>query len=143
MLKFIVKRLFWMLPFLVAISFLSFVLIQLPPGDYVAIAYAGKDSAELAFTVKDGARSDVTVVVAFGVAAVSAPDARAISVYPAELGMDGKRKGYLTYEYGETLEVTLPPGDYVAEAEYEDKSTAEAAFTLPDKQRLEVAIAKP
>lgn len=115
----------------------------LPPGDYVAIAYAGKASAELAFTVKDGARSDVTVVVAFGVAAVSAPDARAISVYPAELGMDGKRKGYLTYEYGETLEVTLPPGDYVAEAEYEDKSTAEAAFTLPDKQRLEVAIAKP
>ncbi len=35
MLAFIVKRLLWMLPFLVAISFLSFVLIQLPPGDYV------------------------------------------------------------------------------------------------------------
>lgn len=35
MLKFIVKRLFWMLPFLVSISFLSFVLIQLPPGDFV------------------------------------------------------------------------------------------------------------
>ena len=35
MLEFIVKRLLWMLPFLVAISFLSFVLIQLPPGDYV------------------------------------------------------------------------------------------------------------
>ncbi len=35
MLVFIVKRLLWTLPFLVAISFLSFVLIQLPPGDYV------------------------------------------------------------------------------------------------------------
>ena len=35
MLVFIVKRLLWMLPFLVAISFLSCVLIQLPPGDYV------------------------------------------------------------------------------------------------------------
>ena len=35
MLVFIVKRLLWMLPFLIAISFLSFVLIQLPPGDYV------------------------------------------------------------------------------------------------------------
>ena len=35
MLVFIVKRLLWMLPFLLAISFLSFVLIQLPPGDYV------------------------------------------------------------------------------------------------------------
>ncbi len=35
MLAFIAKRLLWMLPLLVAISFLSFVLIQLPPGDYV------------------------------------------------------------------------------------------------------------
>lgn len=35
MFVFIVKRLLWMLPFLIAISFLSFVLIQLPPGDYV------------------------------------------------------------------------------------------------------------
>ena len=32
---FIGKRLLWMLPFLIAVSFLSFVLIQLPPGDYV------------------------------------------------------------------------------------------------------------
>ena len=32
---FIVKRLLWMMPFLIAVSFLSFVLIQLPPGDYV------------------------------------------------------------------------------------------------------------
>ena len=35
MLVFIVKRMMWMLPFLIAISFLSFVLIQLPPGDNV------------------------------------------------------------------------------------------------------------
>lgn len=35
MLVFILKRLLWMLPFLLVISFLSFVLIQLPPGDYV------------------------------------------------------------------------------------------------------------
>lgn len=35
MLRFIVKRVLWMVPSLVAVSFLSFVLIQLPPGDYV------------------------------------------------------------------------------------------------------------
>lgn len=35
MLKFIVKRLLWMIPSLFAVSFLAFVLIQLPPGDYV------------------------------------------------------------------------------------------------------------
>ncbi|MBU3740076.1 MAG: ABC transporter permease [Rhodoferax sp.] len=35
MLRFILMRAVWMLPFLLAVSFLSFVLIQLPPGDYV------------------------------------------------------------------------------------------------------------
>ena len=35
MLLFIVKRLLWMIPSLFAVSFLAFVLIQLPPGDYV------------------------------------------------------------------------------------------------------------
>jgi peptide/nickel transport system permease protein len=35
MLGFIIKRLFWMIPSLVVVSFLAFVLIQLPPGDYV------------------------------------------------------------------------------------------------------------
>ncbi|MBU3738855.1 MAG: ABC transporter permease, partial [Rhodoferax sp.] len=35
MLRFILVRALWMLPFLLAVSFLSFVLIQLPPGDYV------------------------------------------------------------------------------------------------------------
>ena len=35
MLKFIVKRVLWMIPSLVVISFMAFVLIQLPPGDYV------------------------------------------------------------------------------------------------------------
>ena len=35
MLKFIAKRLMWMIPSLICISFLTFVLIQLPPGDFV------------------------------------------------------------------------------------------------------------
>ena len=34
MLRFIAKRLMWMVPSLFAASFLAFVLIQLPPGDY-------------------------------------------------------------------------------------------------------------
>ncbi|WP_225769110.1 ABC transporter permease [Inquilinus sp. Marseille-Q2685] len=35
MLRFIAKRLLWMVPALFAVSFLAFVLIQLPPGDFV------------------------------------------------------------------------------------------------------------
>ena len=32
---FILKRILWMIPSLIVVSFLAFVLIQLPPGDYV------------------------------------------------------------------------------------------------------------
>ena len=35
MLGFIIKRLLFMIPSLMVVSFLAFVLIQLPPGDYV------------------------------------------------------------------------------------------------------------
>lgn len=35
MLRFILKRLLWMVPALLFVSLLSFILIQLPPGDYV------------------------------------------------------------------------------------------------------------
>jgi peptide/nickel transport system permease protein len=35
MLRFIIKRVLWMIPSLIVVSFLAFVLIQLPPGDYV------------------------------------------------------------------------------------------------------------
>ncbi len=35
MLRFIVKRLLWMIPSLLVVSLLAFVLIQLPPGDFV------------------------------------------------------------------------------------------------------------
>ena len=35
MLNLILKRIFWMVPTLLAISFISFAIIQLPPGDYL------------------------------------------------------------------------------------------------------------
>ena len=35
MLVLIVKRLLWMIPTMVIISFISFSIIQLPPGDYL------------------------------------------------------------------------------------------------------------
>jgi peptide/nickel transport system permease protein len=59
MLVFIVKRLLWMLPFLVAISFLSFVLIQLPPGDYVTtyIATLAASNEVIAQNTAAGLRS--------------------------------------------------------------------------------------
>jgi len=92
--------------------------------------------------VKDGERTEVSVVVPFGVVAVSAPGAREISIYETKVGIDGKRP-YLRGDYGETSDSTLPPGDYVAVADFGDGISAEAPVTLPDGQRVEVTIAKP
>jgi len=41
MLAFIVRRLLYMIPTLIVISFASFIIIQLPPGDYLT-AYMAK-----------------------------------------------------------------------------------------------------
>ena len=40
MLDYIVKRAFWAIPTLIAVSFISFIIIQLPPGDYVTAMVA-------------------------------------------------------------------------------------------------------
>lgn len=40
MLHFIIKRVLWSIPVLIAVSFVSFMLIQLPPGDYVTAMVA-------------------------------------------------------------------------------------------------------
>ena len=41
MLQFIIRRLLYMIPTLIAISIVSFILIQLPPGDYLTSMVAG------------------------------------------------------------------------------------------------------
>ena len=51
MIHLILKRLLWMIPTLFSISFISFGLIQLPPGDYLssyitALAETGEPVAE-------------------------------------------------------------------------------------------------
>ena len=43
MLKYIIKRILYMIPTLIAISLLSFFIIQLPPGDYLSYRIAGME----------------------------------------------------------------------------------------------------
>jgi peptide/nickel transport system permease protein len=40
MLSFVIRRLLWAIPTLIAVSFISFVIIQLPPGDFVTAMVA-------------------------------------------------------------------------------------------------------
>lgn len=112
--------------------------VTLPAGDYLAVASAGKATAEAAFTVTAAERTEVKVEAAVGAAAFSAPGAASIDILEGKTALDGKRKRIETF-YGETGDMLLPPGDYVAEAT-KDKATAETAFTVTRDQRVEVTV---
>lgn len=113
----------------------------LPAGDYYATAKAGEATGDITFTVAAAERTEATITIAVGLAAVSAPGATALQVYDAKVGLDGKRKE-VRFNYGETADYMLPPGDYVIEAR-SDKALAETAFSVTDGTRTEVSVIIP
>ncbi len=112
--------------------------VTLPAGDYLAVATAGKATAETPFTVKPAERTEVTVEAAVGAAVISAPGAAAIEILAGKAALDGSRDRLETF-YGETGELLLPPGDYIAQAS-RDLAMAETAFTVTRDQRTEVTV---
>jgi Ca-activated chloride channel family protein len=112
--------------------------VTLPAGDYIAVAYAGKASAETPFTVKPAERSDVTVTATVGAAAVKAEGASSVEIFAGKPALDGSRER-LHVEYSGETSILLPPGDYLAVAN-KDYATAETTFTVRADQRSEVAI---
>lgn len=116
--------------------------LLLPPGDYIAEATKDRATAEAAFTVTRDARSEVTVTLVMGQAAVSAEAAKYIEIFEAKPDLNGKRKR-LNTDYGGTTAIMLPPGDYVAEAGFEDDVTVEASFTITDGAVSSVTLARP
>lgn len=113
----------------------------LPPGDYVAQAKKDLATGELAFSVRPNERLAVTVVLNAGVLAVSAPGARAIEVFSAKKAIDGSRKS-VRFDYGETMNLTFPPGDYIILSDREGTQT-ETAATVVAGERTEVVVALP
>lgn len=113
----------------------------LPAGDYYASAKAGEATGDIVFTVAAAERTEATITIAVGLAAVTAPGATSLQVYEAKVGLDGKRKG-VRFDYGEIADYMLPPGDYVIEA-LADKAVAETAFSLTDGTRTEVSVIIP
>lgn len=113
----------------------------LPPGDYLAYARKDEAEAELPFTVRPNERAEVAVVLNAGVLAVSAPGARSIELFAAAPAIDGSRKS-IRFEYGETINLTFPPGAYLAVADYE-AGPREAPATVAAGERTEVTIAAP
>nr|MBP9183663.1 hypothetical protein [Fuscovulum sp.] len=115
---------------------------MLPPGDYLAIATKDYARAEAAFAITDGQRTEVSVTLVMGQAAILAEGASSLEILAAKAALDGSRESIHT-EYDGEAEVMLPPGDYVAAAVFGDAVPVEVAFTITDGARTEVAVAAP
>ncbi len=115
---------------------------MLSPGDYVAVATRDLATAEAAFTITDGQRTEVTVTLVMGQAAVTAEGALSIEIVEAKADLNGDRKRLHT-DYSGAATVMLPPGDYVALAYFGDAAPVEAPFAITDGAVAQVTVPKP
>lgn len=115
---------------------------MLPPGDYLVRAEAGNAVIEDTLTVKADERSEVTLALAVGAVAISAPGAKSVTILAAKPDLQGNRP-HLGTQYSASNQMKLAPGEYVALSEYDDGSTVETAFAVTDGARAEVVVTKP
>ncbi|MDP3895971.1 MAG: hypothetical protein Q8Q62_04785, partial [Mesorhizobium sp.] len=111
---------------------------DLPAGDYVMVARMQDARAEAPFSIKVGERTEASVVLNAGVAAISAPGASKIEVVEAKTDIQGKRRA-ISLGYGETYQTTLPAGDYIVMVERNDVRS-EAPMTVKAGERVEINI---
>ena len=81
------------------------------------------------------------VILNAGIAAITAPNANAIEIFGAKVGLDGKRPR-IRVDYGDTSQNTLPAGDYVALVTAGEAST-EGTFTVTAGERTDTTVTVP
>jgi len=115
--------------------------LDVPTGEYIVQASVDKVLITTdPFEVKAGERIDLVVTLNAGVAAVSAPGAKDITIYSEAKDINGER-AVMKWAYTEELSATLAPGRYVAATTYEsDKAPAEVIFEVKAGERVEVAV---
>lgn len=114
---------------------------DLPAGDYVAAVRLGAAQAEVPFSVAVGERTDITVPLNAGVAAITVPGDAFIEVLAGKADINGNRAS-VDYGYGPTLQTTLPAGDYLVVISKDDKR-AETPLTVRAGDRTELSLTLP
>jgi Ca-activated chloride channel family protein len=111
-----------------------------PAGEFMILGRLSEASAETPVTVRAGERSDVVVNLNAGVLAISAPGARFIEILSAKKDLQGNRRS-VAYAYGETFQITVAPGEYVVEANYDgDAAKKSANASVSAAVRSEVTV---
>ena len=117
-------------------------LFILPPGDYVAVFGLDQHTyAPLPFSVEQGKRVEVPVILNAGVLAISAPGASDIEVQTATTDANGNRTT-LNGSYAEAYQPTLPAGDYFVVAS-RGETRVEATVTVTAGARTEIDLPVP
>lgn len=115
---------------------------KLSPGDYIVRLRLGAATAEQPVSVRQGEMSAVTVNLNAGVLNVKAPGAYRIEILPAKADIQGRREA-IEGAYDEELQITLPPGDYLAVAIMTgdaDADKKEAPASVVAAERAEIMI---
>ncbi|MDP2119697.1 MAG: VWA domain-containing protein [Hoeflea sp.] len=115
---------------------------KLPPGDYVLRLRLDAATAEQPVSVRQGEMTAVTVNLNAGVLNVKAPGAYRIEILPAKADIQGRRNA-IEGAYTEELQMTLPPGEYLAVAIMSGDSDAEkkeAQTSVTAAERTEITI---
>jgi Ca-activated chloride channel family protein len=111
----------------------------LPPGDYIVVAQLGEADAEQQLSLKAGETYKPVFVLDAGVLDIRAPGAFRVEIVGAQKDGQGNRKTFAA-SYGETLEATLPTGDYVVVASHSDGSTRELPASVKAGGKLELTV---
>ena len=122
--------------------------IVVPAGALSVRVEVGIASATQTVQITAGQTTEADIIAEAGIAAIEGfympgmmieGGAHSVVVYPAQKEIDGSRER-LSTNYGAGVQVTLPPGDYVAEVSL-DLAMAEVSFTVTGGARVDVAVA--
>ena len=106
---------------------------DLPPGQYLLRATAGKAVGELPVTVKGNESIEPKVVLNAGTLLIYAPGGNRLDI------MDGKSKSVGT-SYGESWQVVLPEGDYLVRVRKKDNTQAQSSASITAGESTTITV---
>ena len=112
---------------------------DLPPGPYILRATSDLATADAAFDLKEGAPTDVSVVLNAGLLAIAAPGGDRLDVLGAEKDIYGDQ-AILATSYGESWQLAVPAGDYTVKVGKADGSEATGTASVTAGQRTELTV---
>jgi Ca-activated chloride channel family protein len=115
------------------------ISVDMPPGDYVAVATYDAVKVEQPLTIKAGEATDLLINLNAGALAATAANGKYIEVFSAKKDIQGNRVSF-GGTYDMTATRTLPPGDYHLVVTMNDDSTKEADVTVKVGERIEIEV---